>query len=245
VWFSEFAERAAGHGLSYVGEADLKDTLPGGVPDAVEAEMRELAGGDRIVYEQLSDILRCMFFRQSVVCRDSRTPVAGPFADALRDLHFAARGDVAEDPAPGSLLSSAVALLRSRAPDTIEFSELRAALSAEPDALAEAMLEAFNTERVMLHRAPLVSCRPAEVERPVASRLARWQAAHGTEITSRAYTTVIMEEPAARTLITLLDGTRDRAAVRAEFDAITGVRLSAEDLEVNLGQLARIFVLEP
>jgi hypothetical protein len=143
------------------------------------------------------------------------------------------------------LLGSAVALLRSRAPDTLAFAEVRAALACEPDPLAEAMLEGFNTERVMPHRAPLVSCRPAEVERPVASRLARWQATQGVDLTSLAYTTVKMEEPAARTLITLLDGTRDRAAVREEFTARTGLRLSAEDLEANLEQLARMFVLEP
>ena len=58
-----------------------------------------------------------------------------------------------------------------------------------------------------------------------------------------AYTTVRMEEPAARLLLTLLDGTRDRAAIRAEFTARTGVRLSAEDLDANLAQLARLFLL--
>jgi hypothetical protein len=87
--------------------------------------------------------------------------------------------------------------------------------------------------------------RAGEVERPVASRLARWQAQRGAEITSLAYTTVMMEEPAARLLITLLDGTRDRAAVRAEFSERTGVRLSAEDLEANLDQLGRMFILAP
>jgi SAM-dependent methyltransferase len=245
VWFADFAARAAAAGLAYVGEADLGNLLPGGVPDEVETDLLVLTGEDRIAYEQLSDMLRCMFFRQSVVCRDSRTPVAGPSPDMLRDLHFAARGDAASDPAPGSLLGSAIALLRSRAPDTIAFSELRAALSAEPDVLSAAMLEAFNTERVMLHRAPLLSARPADVERPVASRLARWQAARGAEITSLAYATVMVEEPAARLLITLLDGTRDRAALREEFAEQTGMRLSADDLEANLAQLARMFVIQP
>jgi hypothetical protein len=52
-----------------------------------------------------------------------------------------------------------------------------------------------------------------------------------------------MEEPAARLLLTLLDGTRDRAAIRAEFGERTGVRLSAEDLDANLVQLGRLFLL--
>jgi hypothetical protein len=96
----------------------------------------------------------------------------------------------------------------------------------------------------MPHRAPLAAGRPAGIERPVASRLARWQAARGPEITSLAYATVMMEEPAARLLITLLDGTRDRSGLREEFAERTGMRLSPEDLETNLEQLARLFILE-
>ena len=43
---------------------------------------------------------------------------------------------------------------------------------------------------------------------------------------SLAYMRVRMEEPAARLLITLLDGTRDRDAIRAELQARAGVELS-------------------
>ena len=46
-----------------------------------------------------------------------------------------------------------------------------------------------------------------------------------------------MEEPAARLLITLLDGTRDRAAIRAELRARTGLELSESDLDNNLVEL--------
>jgi hypothetical protein len=72
---------------------------------------------------------------------------------------------------------------------------------------------------------------------PVASRMARWQAAHGTDLTSLADTTVRMEDPAACRLIMLLDGTCDRHAIRAAP--------SAEDLDANLAELARLFLLEP
>ena len=46
-----------------------------------------------------------------------------------------------------------------------------------------------------------------------------------------------MEEPAARLLITLLDGTRDRAAIRAELHARSGLELSETDLDNNLVEL--------
>ena len=87
----------------------------------------------------------------------------------------------------------------------------------------------------MPHRSPLrARSRAATSSGRSPVPLARWQARRGAEVTSLAYTTVQMEEPAARLLLTLLDGTRDRAAMRAEFRERTGVRLSAEDLEANL-----------
>ena len=94
----------------------------------------------------------------------------------------------------------------------------------------------------MPHIAPLRTAAP-DAERPVASPLARWLAGQGPDVTSLAYTNVHMEEPAARLLITLLDGTRDRAAIRAEFAERTGMRLSAEDLDANLVELCALFIL--
>jgi SAM-dependent methyltransferase len=243
VWFADFAEHAAAHRLAYVGDADLGNLLPGRVPQAVDADLREVAGGDRIRYEQLCDLLRCIFFRQSILCRDSRTPAPEPSPESLRGLHFAALA--AADDMPAGLAGAVVDLLRSRAPETVGFAELRAALNADPDQLGTALLESFNDELVMPHGGPMRFATPGSIERPAASPLARWQARRGQEVTSLAYTTVIMEQPAARLLITLLDGTRDRAAVRAEFAERSGVRLSAEDLEANLEQLAKMFLLVP
>ena len=56
--------------------------LPERVPTAVADELDALTGGDRIRREQLIDILRCVFFRQSVLCRDSRRPADAPDAVA-------------------------------------------------------------------------------------------------------------------------------------------------------------------
>jgi SAM-dependent methyltransferase len=243
VWFSEFAERAAGHRLAYVGDGDLGNLLPGRMPGTIEDDVRELVGPDRIAHEQAVDVLRCVFFRQSVVCRDSLSPAAGPGPEAMRGLELAARAAAGGTAEPGGLLGSAMALLRSRAPETVGFDALRTALGADGDELAAAMLEGFLAELVMPHRSPLRVVDVAGVERPLAGRLVRWQAQRQQDVTSLAYATVHMAEPAARLLLTLLDGTRDRAAIRAEFSERTGVRLSAEDLDANLEQLARLFLL--
>jgi SAM-dependent methyltransferase len=243
VWFADFAAHAAANGLAYVGESDLTTLLRERVPVDVEHGLEALSEGDRIRREQLIDILRCVFFRQSVLCRDSRRPAGASDPDALRDLHFAVRAGEPGDAEPPGLLGSTLALLRSRAPDTVAFAELRAATGAEPDALCEALHQGFLAEIVMPHRSPLRSRAADGVERPVASPLARWQARGSQEVTSLAYTTVHMEEPAARLLLTLLDGTRDRAAIRAEFRERTGVPLSAEDLDANLEALGKLFLL--
>jgi hypothetical protein len=136
-----------------------------------------------------------------------------------------------------------LALLRSRAPDTVPFAELRAATGSDPDELCEALRDGFLAELVMPHRTPLRAVVVADVEKPFASRLARWQAREHDEVTTMAYTTVVMEEPAARILLGLLDGTRDREAIRADFRERTGVPISPEDLEANLEALARLFLL--
>jgi len=243
TWFSDFARRAGAAGLAYVGDADLATMLPHRIPPGVVGDVEAFSGGDRLVREQLIDILRCAFFRMSVVCRDSRTPAREPVLDALHTLHFAARAGEQGGEPPAELLGSVVALLRSRAPDTVSFAELRAATAADRDELCEALHEGFLAELVMPHRAPLRAVAVAELERPLASRLARWQARTGEEVTSMAYTTVRMEEPAARLLLTLLDGTRDRDAIRADFRERTGVAISPEDLDANLEALAKLFLL--
>jgi SAM-dependent methyltransferase len=243
AWFADVMRRAGAAGLSYVGDADLATMLPERVPAAVAADLDAFAR-DRLEREQLIDILRCVFFRMSVLCRDSLRPVEGPLTEALRELSFAPRpGDTGAKQPPG-LLGSALALLRSRAPDTVPFSELRAATGADPDELCDALRDGFLGELVMPHRAPLQSVAVAEVERPLASPLARWQARTGAEeITSMAYTSIRMDEPAARLLLGLLDGTRDREAIRADFLDQTGVPISPQDLDANLDALAKLFLL--
>jgi 2-polyprenyl-3-methyl-5-hydroxy-6-metoxy-1,4-benzoquinol methylase len=242
VWFAEFAEHAARHGLGYVGEADLYGLRTELLPDGVEPEVWRLAGGDRIAFENYSDLLTARHFRQSVLRRGSEALPHQPDPSRAQRLYWAARPK-AEPLEVGPLADAFAELDRSR-PRAVGFDELRDALSADPDELAAALIDGFRRERLIPHAGPLrAASEPGE--RPIASPLARWQAAKGPELTSLAYQTVRMEEPAARLLITLLDGTRDRAAIRSELQARTGLELSAEDLDANLVELARLFLLEP
>ena len=242
MWFSDFAAHAAAHGLDYVGEADLRQLLPGRIPPELEPEVRALAGDDPIAYEQHADLLLCTHFRQTLLCHEGLRIDRSLAPGRMRRLAFAGRAGTDTVPRRPGLLAHAHELLQARAPDTVGFEEIQRALGAEAPALADALLEGFEAELLMPHVAPL-RAGDATAQRPVASPLARWQARRGPDVTSLAYANVSMEEPPARLLLCLLDGTRDRAAVRAEFAERTGVRLSAEDLDANLRALAKLFLL--
>ena len=242
VWFAEFAEHAGRHDLAYLGEADLYGLRGENLPEGVEPELWQLAGGDRVAFENYSDLLTARHFRQSLLCRAGQSIAIEPVPARTKQLHWAVR--LHAEPLEVGLVADIFAELDARRPRTLGFPELQERLGVDADALGEALLDGFRRERLIPHAGPLrVALEPGE--RPKVSPLARWQAAHSPAITSLAYTTVRMEEPAARLLITLLDGTRDRAAIRAELHARSGLELSETDLDNNLVELGRLFLLEP
>ena len=67
VYFYQFAERIAGHGLKYLGEAKFQAMLAGNLPDDVAQSLREMAK-DTIALEQYMDFLRNRSFRRSLLC---------------------------------------------------------------------------------------------------------------------------------------------------------------------------------
>jgi SAM-dependent methyltransferase len=242
VWFSDFAAHAARHGLAFVGEADLSGLLSELLPDEVEPEVWRFAKGDRIAFEQYSDLLIPRVFRQSVLCRAGVEVAIEPSPENAARVHWAARPNAA--PLEVGLVADAFAELDRERPRAVAFETLRTALDVDAIALGAALLDGFRRERLMPHAGALhAAVEPGE--RPEVSPLARWQASRGPEMTSLAYQTVRMEEAAARELIMLLDGTRDRAAIRADLQARTGLELSPEDLEANLVELTRLFLLVP
>jgi hypothetical protein len=213
------------------------------LPQGVEPLVWNLADGDRLAFENLSDLLTGRHFRQSIICHAGREAAIGPSAEQAQRLHWAVRPS-AEPLEDSGLLPAAFAVLDRHRPHILSFADLQEELGAEPLALGEALLDGFRRERLIPHAGPLLAAREPG-ERPRASRLARWQATRGADMVSLACLHVRMEEPAARVLITLLDGTRDRVAIRADLHAATDVELEFEDLERNLAELARLSMLEP
>jgi methyltransferase-like protein len=67
VYFYQFAEHAAKHGLRYLAEAEFKAVLAGNLPPAVTAKLRQMAK-NTIALEQYMDFLRNRTFRQTLLC---------------------------------------------------------------------------------------------------------------------------------------------------------------------------------
>ena len=190
VWFADFAEHAGRHELAYLGEADLYGLRGEHLPEGVEPELWQLAGGDRVAFENYTDLLTARHFRQSLVCHAGQPIAIEPAAELTERLHWAVR--LHAEPLEVGLVADIFAELDARRPRTLSFIELQERLGIGPAPLGEALLDGFRRERLIPHAGPLrVALEPGE--RPKVSALARWQAAHGPAITSLAYTSVRME----------------------------------------------------
>ena len=173
-------------------------------------------------------------------------------------------------------LAKAVMLTLSEAwPRTLAFPDLLAAARLQLGRAAETETTDINQDALVLgsmllraYGAEFVELRLREPqftthvsERPVASPVARWQAARDDVVTNLRHASIKLDDPLDRQLLLLLDGTRDRAALRRELEAwaesadaraddreTTGVRAEAppaipDNLEQKLEELAGLALL--
>jgi methyltransferase-like protein len=243
LYFHQFVERAERHRLRYLGDADFKTMLSGGLAPETAQTLDRIAP-DFLRREQLLDFLRSRSFRHSLLVpegaaldrkvrpervmalrvaaqlRAAGTPVdvhsGRPVAFSLPD----GRGVEAAFP----ICKSALTILADRWPLAMTFQELYATaanrLSARPgdDAgqralLASEIMRLFVADAVELHSTP----SPFAVEagpRPVASPLARLQAARDVRATNLRHELVALDD-STRALLPLLDGTRTREEIAA------------------------------
>jgi SAM-dependent methyltransferase len=256
---SEFAARAARHGLRYLAEADPRDlrtdVLPPDIRDA-------LPGPDDVLRrEQILDYLKLRRFRQTLLCRAGVAVRRRPMAARIASLSAAspARALVADDERPGlvtfeapggaSIASddervvAALVHLGQAWPAAVGVAELLDG-ATDPAALCEALLDGAVRGVVWLHaEPPAVSARPGE--RPHASALARLQARDGEPVATLRHASIRVDDELDRRVLELLDGTRDREALRAElhgYDGLEGEAL-AERVETILERIARTALL--
>ncbi|MEM7537603.1 MAG: class I SAM-dependent methyltransferase [Chloroflexota bacterium] len=95
VYFYQFAEHIAQHGLRYLVEAELRNVLPHGFQPEVLQHLQRISD-DPIEYEQYMDFLRNRMFRQSLLCHDDVEIGRSLRPDTVQQCYVSSRAQVDE-----------------------------------------------------------------------------------------------------------------------------------------------------
>lgn len=237
IYFLDFLNQAATHGLQFLGEAQV-NVAPAFIPENVRKQLDALP--DRRVREQYLDFFFCRRFRQTLLCRAGHQLASSMNAMAIEQLLICGSlqpsgnleelndTDVVQFAAP----RGQTVKLQERIPKAL-FLTLN---EAYPHALSMPQLLQGAWARLGIGEATVpeelkskirrtllsaylngvidfVSCQPAfttEVtEKPTASLLARKQAMGGEVIVSMSLLNNVEMGPIEKCILPLLDGTRD------------------------------------
>jgi hypothetical protein len=252
VHFIEFAQHARRHGLQYVCEAKLPPpTDPGHRPEMREA-IEKVAPGDIFRQEQMLDFARARKYRETLLCRAECEVRRDVSAERFRKLLFSSPSSSAPGKTDGATVFTlpggatmesnhpgAVAVLRALEqawPRTLRWDEIEPRFDAAGFQLdadgAALLLRLAAADFIELHgwSAKLPQAISA---RPRASLCSRQEAVQSGQATTLFHSMVRFDDPIARRVFTLLDGTRSRgdliAALKADF-----IGVPEEDIEMRI-----------
>ncbi|MBI3858539.1 MAG: methyltransferase regulatory domain-containing protein [Planctomycetes bacterium] len=254
AYFHQFAARAARHGLQYLGESEYHEMDESGLPPQAVETLRKLGPDQLLQKEQYMDFLKCRSFRQTLLCGSEVALRRGIPTGLLKRFFVETRVEpAAGDPestdkveyrtAKGGLMTTSdpvvkrlMARLDQAAPRGVAFAELPPG-NLSPAEVAALVIQMYSSTVIDLRLRPLF-CVSDPGERPEASRVARLQLEGGEVVTSLRHLDVRFEDPKFLSLIRLLDGTRDRAALRRHLES-AGLPTSADALDRLLRHLGR------
>jgi hypothetical protein len=258
----DFIERAAAYELAYLCEADLFAAVPPTLDPGIRDRLTAFTGADRTVAEQDIDFLTGRLFRRSVLVRQqpSRSQPLVPNPGQLQSLHVSSplRRDAAASTANAAVftddqarpvtildpeIAEAIARLGEAYPGTLVLDQL----SPEGDqAIAErirrAVFALVMTGRTSVSSLPLSVGRGHE-PRPIAWPVARAEAAVGQPWVTSLLHTGVPALPVLKLLLPILDGTRDREALReAVISALQAgtIPMPASETSASPGSVAEI-----
>jgi SAM-dependent methyltransferase len=259
LYFHEFAAQAAAHGLRYLTEAEFSETQLAALPEQLQTALLKIS--DPLRREQYLDFLKERMFRQTLLVHDAIALDRTPRPERLAALAVSAplRWGTGSDADRVTFTSSAGAHLTTDHPLVIGVLQAigdawpaapwiadLAASEQELPAICDALLRCFAANLVRLHVHPPALSTVAP-QRPRVSALARLEAAQGELLTTQRHTGIRLDDELGQRLITLLDGTRDRAALLDALrpDAAMSPEELAAGLESSLERLAGAALLLP
>lgn len=261
VYFHEFMAHAHEHGLRFLAETDYDDMAESRLAPKVVEGLNKLCGEDREKREQYRDFVVCRKFRRTLLCHEAVRLERRVEPGRVRGLYATTIARAAEKKGAAQvyeveglakiqtshpLVIGLMARLLEAAPQRVHFEELTAELGAEnAEALCEVLLSMYGMGVVELAAwRPSMALRAGE--RPEASALARLQASRGEAVTTLTHNSVELKDDLVRRLMMLLDGTRDREALKRELgEAVAESERAAveRDLERNLEIVAMLGLL--
>lgn len=257
-YFHEFAARAAAHELQYLAEAEFSEMQLGALPEQLQQALLTIA--DPLAREQYLDFLKERMFRQTLLCHAPIAIDRAPRPERLEALAASAPLRWSEPDDDGRLtfagpggahlttdhpvVVGALQQLGDAWPAAPRVTEL--APAGELATVCDALLRCYAANLVRLHVHPPAVSTVAP-PRPRVSALARLEAAQGEMLTTVRHTGLRLDDDLGRRLVTLLDGTRDRAELLEQLQpsAATGREELASGLEQSLQRLARAGLLLP
>lgn len=262
LYLTDFVARAREHGLQYVGDAEpepLPDDLPDGLGSVVSGHLADGVERDQLL-DLLSGrafrstvLSRAESRRRSLTAEDavgglvvraraqpeSDPPhVTGTSVERFRTRD--GRGVETNDP----LMKALLLALYQRAPRVVDIptlvEDVRSLLAGtRPDGLRAEDPALIASALLRFHRGQIVRLQTSSVPfavtasaRPVASALARAQAGAGAVVTTLRHDNLRLDDT-ERSLLRLLDGTRDRQALLEQRPS-----LSVAQLDVLLQRMA-------
>lgn len=271
LYFYQFMERAARHGLGYLGEADFGTMLGSEFAPGVLQTLGRVAP-DVLRREQFMDFLRARTFRETLLVREG-IPLTRKLSPLrVMSLRVASkarpvrenvdhRSNAIEEfrtpegkgmSTPSRITKAAMLTLAGRWPLALPFDDLHATARAmlgtpvdsaedERGILASEMLQCYAAGVIELHSTPSPFAIEAG-ERPQASPLARLQAQRGPLATSLRHDHGTFNEDTRR-LFLLLDGSRTRKEIAAALWPSVPEADSMRELDAALAHLARLALL--
>jgi methyltransferase-like protein/SAM-dependent methyltransferase len=267
LYFHQFAERAAAHGLQYLAEADFAAMLTARFPPEVAATLEGISA-DIVHLEQYMDFVRNRQFRQTLLCREGLKVRRALSPGVMRGMYVASaarrEGEGAFDldervevtwRAPGEALATAshavskaaLELLAQRWPLGWPLEDLLAEacrIANRPHDVALPMQDLFHCflSGVIELRSWQPPCTSGVSERPRASECAVAEGQVSDVVTSLRHEAVRLQS-VDRALLPLLDGTRNRDELLQAIRSIVQGEV-LKQLDLSLPFLSRSGLLQ-
>jgi SAM-dependent methyltransferase len=257
--FTEFVEHARQHGLQYLSEAALPPPDDVGHKPDFQRAIENAVGGDVLKQEQMMDFARMRVFRETLLCR-AECVVRRDFpAEHLRRLLVASQSSSAPGQAVGAKFFSTptgikvetnhtgvialMEMLEEAWPHALPLEELEPRLAEAGlvlDTEGAALLMQLAVARLIVFHAWKAPLAEGVSARPRASAISRQEAGLRPYATTLMHATSNLSDPVLRSLLLLLDGTRDRNALQEAMQA-AHPELAGAELEKQIERALGVF----